>query len=172
MIMPQALKKMAIIAGYLPGESYGLLGPQMAATIICENTPCECIVIAATRDDGKSAIKKALADYFGTRQPVIGFSSLSGNPALYCLAKEFKDEGAITILAGPQAEPDFVGETAWQKYPHRFKGFSENFTFACPRLKTESMDIDTNSLTALFTSISYDIAISSRTRKPNPGSGV
>jgi len=130
MFMPQALKKMAIIAGYLPGESYGLLGPQMAATIIRENTPCECIVIAATRDDDKACIKKALADYFGAEQTIVGFSSLSGNPALYSLAKEFKDEGAITILAGPQAEPDFVGETARQKYPHRFKGFSENFTFA------------------------------------------
>ncbi|MBW1735711.1 MAG: hypothetical protein JRF51_16200 [Deltaproteobacteria bacterium] len=31
--------RMAIIAGYVPGESYGLLGPQMAATVIQENTP-------------------------------------------------------------------------------------------------------------------------------------
>jgi hypothetical protein len=123
--MPQAL-----IAGYIPGESYGLLGPQMAATIISEYTPCECIVIAATRDDDKVSIKKTLSDYFGTEQPIIGFSSLSGNPALFSLAKELKDEGAITILAGPQAEPDFIGETAWQKYPHRFKGYAENFNFA------------------------------------------
>lgn len=102
----------------------------MAATIIREYTPSECIVIAATRDDDEVSIKKALSDYFGTEQPIIGFSSLSGNPALFSLAKELKDEGATTILAGPQAEPDFVGETAWQKYPHRFKGFSENFNFA------------------------------------------
>ena len=32
------MKKMAIITSYFDGESYGLLGPQMAATVIQRNT--------------------------------------------------------------------------------------------------------------------------------------
>jgi hypothetical protein len=44
------------------------------------------------------------------------------------LAKELRDEGAVTILAGPQADVDFIGEEDWQKYSHRFKGFSDHFS--------------------------------------------
>ena len=50
---------MVIIASYFAGETYGLLGPQMAATIIQENTPYECIVIAVTREDDKKVLKRA-----------------------------------------------------------------------------------------------------------------
>ena len=53
-------KKMAIIAGYFEHESYGLLGPQMAATIIQDHTPYDCIVIAVPREYDKASLKKAL----------------------------------------------------------------------------------------------------------------
>ena len=46
---------MAIISSYLPGETYGLLGPQIAAGTIEENTGYDCIVIAVTREDDKGA---------------------------------------------------------------------------------------------------------------------
>jgi hypothetical protein len=55
---------MAIISSYFKDESYGLLGPQIAATIIEENTDYDCIVIAVARDDDKSLIKSFLYDYF------------------------------------------------------------------------------------------------------------
>jgi hypothetical protein len=122
--------KMAIIAGYFENESYGLQGPQMAATIIRDHTPYDCIVIAVTREYEKSNLKKALYDYFAAEKPVIGFSSLSGRQDLFDLAKELKNDGAITILAGPQADVDFVGEEGWRDHPHRFKGLSESFNFA------------------------------------------
>jgi len=61
--------KAAIIASYFADETYGLLGPQMAATVIRENTPFDCIVITVTRDDDKSLLKKALAEYFGKARP-------------------------------------------------------------------------------------------------------
>ena len=121
---------MAIIASYLPDESYGLLGPQMAATIIQEHTPYQCLVIAVTRQYDRMTLKKSLADYFGRERPVIGFSTLSGRADLFALAKEFKEEGALTILAGPQADVDYHGEVAWEKQEHRFKGLSENFSVA------------------------------------------
>jgi len=122
-------KKMAIISGYFKDETYGLLGPQMAATIIRDNSPYECIVIAVTNEDDKTILKEALMDYFGKQQPIIGFSALSGRQDLFSLAKELKDEGAVTLLAGPQTDVDFSGEKNWQNYPHRFKGLSESFSF-------------------------------------------
>ncbi len=121
---------MAIIASYFAGEAYGLLGPQMAATIIEDNAPYDCIVIAVAREDDKGLLKKALIDYFGQQRPVIGFSTLCGREDLFSFAKELKDEGAITILGGPQADVDYLGEKGWQDYPHRFQGLSANFTFS------------------------------------------
>ena len=120
---------MAIITSFFKGETYGLLGPQMAATIIQENTPYACIVIAVTREDDRASLKKALADYFDAQRPIVGFSSLSGREDLFSLAKELREEGAITILAGPQANVDFLGERDWQNHPHRFRGLSANFSF-------------------------------------------
>jgi len=122
--------QMAIITSYVPDAAYGLLGPQMAATIIQDHTRHPCIVIAVTRDDDKDSLKKALYDYFGSRRPVIGFSALSGREDLFSLAKELKDEGAVTILAGPQADADFRGEEGWQQHPHRFQGLADRFRFA------------------------------------------
>ena len=122
-------KKMVIITSFFKDESYGLLGPQMAATIIEDHTPYECIVIAVTREYDKAALKKKLAEYFGAARLLIGFSSLSGREDLFDLAGELKDEGAVTILAGPQADVDFSGEVGWHDQPHRFKGLGANFSF-------------------------------------------
>jgi hypothetical protein len=122
-------KKMAIITSYFKGETYGLLGPQMAATIIEDHGACECIVIAVTREDERTTLKTVLTDYFAAQRPIIGFSALSGRVDLFSLAAELKAEGAITILAGPQANVDFSGERGWRNHPHRFKGFWECFDF-------------------------------------------
>ena len=123
-------KKMAIIASYFAGETYGLLGPQMAATVIQENTPYDCIVIAVAREDDKALLKSTLADYFGVERPIIGFSTLSGREDLFSFAKECKAEGALTILAGPQADVDYLGENNWQEHPYRFQGLTANFSFS------------------------------------------
>ena len=121
---------MVIIASYFAGETYGLLGPQIAATVIQENTSYECIVVAVAREDDKTALKKGLAEYFGRERPVIGFSTLSGRQDLFALAKELKDEGAFTILAGPQADVDYTGEKGWEDHDHHFKGVSDQFSIA------------------------------------------
>jgi len=103
-------KKMVIVTSFFKDETYGLLGPQMAATIIQDHTPYECIVIAVPRDYDQIALKKKLTEYFRTARLLIGFSSLSGRQDLFDLAGELKAEGAVTILAGPQAAVDFAGE--------------------------------------------------------------
>jgi len=120
---------MAIITSYFKGEAYGLLGPQMAATIIEDHGGCECIVIAVTREDEKATLKTVLEDYFGAQTPIIGFSALSGREDLFSLAGELRKQGAITILAGPQANVDFSGERGWRRHPHRFKGYWESFDY-------------------------------------------
>lgn len=123
-------RRMAIISSYFEGETYGLLGPQMAATLIRDHSPFECIVIAVTREDRPAEIKKALQDYFGSQRPLIGFSTLSGREDLFALAGELKASGAVTILAGPQADVDFKGEHNWPRHANRFKGWSANFSMA------------------------------------------
>lgn len=123
-------RKMAIIASYFAGETYGLLGPQMAGTVIQENTAYDCIVIAVAREYDKHNLNTALYNYFGSQRPVIGFSTLAGRPDLFSLARGLKDEGAITILAGPQADVDYMGETSQQDNPHRFPGLSKHFSFS------------------------------------------
>jgi hypothetical protein len=123
-------KKMAIIVSYFSGESYGLLGPQMAATIIQKNTDYDCMVLALDRQDDKAVLKKTLADYFGPDRPLIGFSTLSGREDLFDLAKELTEQGAFTILAGPQADADFRGEKDWQNHAGRFSGLSRHFSCA------------------------------------------
>ncbi|MGD8302765.1 MAG: hypothetical protein PVI55_10115 [Desulfobacterales bacterium] len=125
-----APRKMVIVTSYFKGEAYGLLGPQMAATIIEDNCNCECMVIAVSRDDDPAVLKKALADYFGVDRPIVGFSALSGREDLFSLAADLKDDGVITILAGPQANVDFTGEKGRQAYPHRFKGLWKSFSYA------------------------------------------
>ena len=123
-------QKMIIVAGYMEGESYGLLGPQLAASIIEENTLYECIVVALPREFDRSLLKKALQDYFGNRRPVIGFSYLAGRTDLFSLARELKEEGSFTILAGPQADVDFLGEKGREDHPHYFQGLSDCFSMA------------------------------------------
>ncbi len=152
-------KKFVIISGYFDNESYGLLGPQMAATIIQEKTDYECIVIALSNNFNKANLKKALSKYFGTTQnenviPIVGFSTLGGRLDLFEFAKELKSEGTITILAGPQAGVDYIGEQEKDIFPHRFQGFTDNFNFAIqgpaeqitPFLKADIDTIDFESL--------------------------
>ena len=123
-------KKFAIVAGYFDGETYGLLGPQLAATLIREHTGHDSIVVAVTREDDKGQLKKALMDWFGEAPPLIGFSLLGGREDLLDFAREMKDAGAVTVLAGPQADVDFLGEIDWPNHPHRFKGYADHFSLA------------------------------------------
>ena len=124
-------KAMVILANYAgTEEGYGLLGPQMAATIIQDNTGYECIVVAIGHDFDKELIKKNIIQLAGSERPIIGFSSLGGRPDLWELAKELKAEGAITILGGPQTDVDYIGETGWEQHPHRFPGVRDSFSLA------------------------------------------
>ncbi len=128
--MGKKTKKFLILTGYFKDESYGLLGPQMAATLISDNTDYDCIVAAVTSENDKKELRAALNSYFEGQKKLVGFSSLGGRPDLFEFAKELKNEGAVTLLAGPQAGPDYKGEIGWESRSHRFKGLSDHFSFA------------------------------------------
>ena len=124
-------KMMAILANCADiEEGYGLLGPQMAATVIEDNTDYECVVVAVGHDSDKELIKKNVIQLVGRGRPIIGFSSLGGRPELWEVARELKEEGAVTILGGPQSDVDYVGETGWERHHHRFPGLRDSFSFA------------------------------------------
>ncbi|MEJ2025796.1 MAG: hypothetical protein P8Y00_12450, partial [Deltaproteobacteria bacterium] len=74
--------------------------------------------------------REMLWDFFGSQRPVIGFSTLSGRQDLVHLAGALRNDGAITFLAGPQSDVDYGGEVDWKLHPHRFRGFSKEFSFA------------------------------------------
>jgi hypothetical protein len=122
---------MVILANYADtGDSYGLLGSQVAATIISDNTEYDCIVIAVGHEYDGHQIKKVIKQKCGHNRPVVGFGNLGGRPDLWILAGELKEEGAVTILGGPQADIDYIGEVDWEKHPNRFQGVGDNFTYA------------------------------------------
>ena len=153
-------KIMIILANYASTEEgYGLLGPQMAATIIQNNTGYECIVVAVGHDFDKELIKKNIIQLVDSERPLIGFSSLGGRPELWELARELKAEGAITILGGPQADVDYIGETGWEQHPHRFPGVKDSFNLALqgpaeqliPFINSEGKGVPEKISGALFT---------------------
>ena len=123
-------KKMVIVTGYVDGETYGLLGPQLAASIIQEHTSYDCIVVAVTRADDQDLLKSALQDYFRNSMPIAGFSYLAGRRDLFRLARDLKEAGCLTLLAGPQADVDFLGEKGRLDHPHYFQGLSDCFSMA------------------------------------------
>jgi hypothetical protein len=124
-------KTMVIVANYAdPGEGYGLLGPQMAATIIQENTDFECIVVAVGHDFDKEQLRDHIITLGGKDRPIIGFSNIGGRPEFWDFAHELKQEGGVTILGGPQADVDFRGEINWEKHQNRFSGVKHSFSFA------------------------------------------
>lgn len=124
-------KKMVIISNYsYAGEGYSLFGPQIAATVIQDYSDYECVVLAIGREFDNEIVKKMIYSLVGSSEPIIGFSHLAERRELWQLAGELKEEGAITILGGPQADVDYLGEVGWQYYDHRFRGVSDSFTFA------------------------------------------
>ncbi|MCR4419597.1 MAG: hypothetical protein QHH27_04660 [Clostridia bacterium] len=122
--------RMVIITSYFQGQTYGMLGPQLAATVIQENTPYECLVVALTGEEPHAEVRKAIYSYLGEDRPVVGFSTLSGRPELFELAASFKQDGVTTVLGGPQAAVDFLGEEGKDLEPHRFQGYHRCFSFA------------------------------------------
>ena len=124
-------ERMVIVTGYVEGESYGLLGPQLAASIIQGNAKFDCVVVAVTREDDKDCSQKDPARLF--REQSAGhwfFVSWVDEQTFSRLPVISRKRDRFTILAGPQADVDFVGEKGRQHHPHYFQGLSDCFSMA------------------------------------------
>lgn len=124
-------KKMVIVSNYsYEQDNYSLLGPQMAATIIEDNTDYECNVLAIGRNFDNQLANRCIKKLLEGSKPIIGFSHLAERLDLYNLSRQLKENGAITILGGPQSDVNYLGEVGWRQYDHRFHGLRDAFTFA------------------------------------------
>jgi hypothetical protein len=122
--------QLTIITSYFANETYGILGPQLAAGLINAQTPHECRVLALTKEYNADEVIRQVLAVADSTEPMVAFSTLSGRPDLFDLAQRFRKAGATTLLAGPQAAADYQGETGRNNHPHRFQGLSDHFTYA------------------------------------------
>jgi hypothetical protein len=111
-----------IIFTHHTGEPHGILGAQVAATFFQQKLSMPTIVVGIERNFSKEPLLRFVDEYYAGRQRVAPFSHLCGRKDIMGLVQELKQEGFITILAGPQARQDYNGEPDADSYPHRFRG--------------------------------------------------
>jgi len=111
-----------IIFTHHTGEPYGILGAQVAATFFERKLSLPSIVVGVKRDFLKEGLFHFIDDYYTGKDRVVAFSHLCGRKDLIALVGELKQQGFTTVLGGPQARQDYVGEPSTDSYPHRFKG--------------------------------------------------
>jgi hypothetical protein len=132
-----------IIFTHHSGEPHGILGAQMAATFLERKLSIPSIVVGIERDFSKERLLGFIDEYYAGKERVVAFSHLCGRPDLIDLARDLKEDGFITILGGPQAREDYLGEPDTDSYPHRFRGLKSvaDIAFQGPvdHLKTDHL---------------------------------
>jgi hypothetical protein len=111
-----------IIFTHHTGESHGILGAQVAATYIQRNLLIPSIVVGIERDFSREHLFRFIDEYYTGKEKVAAFSHLCGRKDIIGLIQELKQKGFMTILGGPQARQDYMGEPDSDSYPHRFRG--------------------------------------------------
>jgi hypothetical protein len=119
-----------IIFTHHTGEPHAILGAQVAATFFQRKLSIPSIVVGIERDFSKEQLLRFIDEYYAGKEKVAAFSHLCGRKDIIGLAKELKQEGFITILAGPQVRQDYNGEPEVDSYPHRFRGLKSIFDLA------------------------------------------
>jgi radical SAM superfamily enzyme YgiQ (UPF0313 family) len=118
-----------IILSHHTGESYGLLGPQLVASFISSQLGIPTFVVGLLRKFDRRELFRFLEEHYKNQKKIIGFSHLCGRPDLLELMGELKTSGFRTVLGGPQAISDFLGEEGAEKSPWRFKGLKDRVDF-------------------------------------------
>jgi hypothetical protein len=126
-------RKMLIITHHT-GEPHAILGAQIAATYMTWNLDIPTIVVGVTRGFDHEMLLDFVDNHYRDKERIICFSHLSGRKDLIELIGTLKDKGFRTILGGPQAVQDYVGEQDSNRYPLRFKGLKDvvNLAFSGP----------------------------------------
>jgi hypothetical protein len=124
----------------------------VAATFFSRKLSLPSIVIGIERDFSKERLLDFVDGYYGEKwspagestlstersrsatsrpknrefllpgQKIVAFSHLCGRKDLLQFIQDLKQKGFTTILGGPQARQDYVGEPEADAYPHRFSG--------------------------------------------------
>jgi len=134
-----------IIFTHHSGEPHGILGAQMAATFLERKLSIPSIVVGIERDFSKERLLGFIDEYYAGKERGVAFSHLCGRPDLIELARELKEDGFVTILGGPQAREDYIGEPDTDSHPHRFRGLKSivDIAFQGPvdHLKTDHLGL-------------------------------
>jgi hypothetical protein len=123
-----------IIFTHHTGEPHGILGAQIAATFFQQKLLIPSIVVGIERDFSKEQLFHLINQYYTEGEKIVAFSHLCGRKDIIGLIAELKQKGFITILGGPQARQDYMGELDSDSYPHRFRGLKSivDLTFHGP----------------------------------------
>src|SRR4030042_1328741 len=113
-----------IIFTHHTGEPHGMLGAQIAATFFQQRLSIPSIVVGIERDFSREQLFHFIGQYYAEKEKIVAFSHLCGRKDIIGLIEGLKQKGFITILGGPQARQDFVGEPDSDAYPHRFRGLN------------------------------------------------
>ena len=111
-----------LIITHHTGEPHSIFGAQVAATYMTRRLDIPSLVIGVTRDFEREALLAFIDEYYHARERTICFAHLSGRKDLIEFIKTMKEKGFRTILGGPQAVQDYMGEVDIDRYPLRFKG--------------------------------------------------
>jgi hypothetical protein len=111
-----------IIFTHHTGEPHGLLGPQVAATFLHRRLSIPSVVVGIQRSFSRERLFSFIDEYHSGKERLVAFSHLCGRKDLFDLAGELRHRGFTTILAGPQAHQDYIGEPEIDLYPNRFTG--------------------------------------------------
>jgi hypothetical protein len=114
-----------LIITHHTGELHGILGAQVAATYVTQRLGIPSIVVGITRDFEQEELLTFICKYYSDKERIICFSHLCGRKDLIELIRILKDAGFRTILGGPHAVQDYLGEPDIDKYPLRFKGLKD-----------------------------------------------
>lgn len=119
-----------LIITHHTGEPHSLLGPQVAATYITRRLHMPCTVVGVTRNFNREKLLEFINGHYGAGERIICFSHLCGRKDLIDLIGVLKGEGFRTILGGPQAVQDYLGEEDTVRYPLRFPGLQDSVDMA------------------------------------------
>ncbi len=119
-----------IILTHHSGEPHGILGAQLAATFLEQKLSLPSMVVGVERGFSKDRLLGFIDEYYQKKEKRIAFSHLCGRKDLIELIRELKRRGFFTLLGGPQAREDYVGEPESHRYPHRFQGLKSTVDIA------------------------------------------
>ena len=119
-----------IICTHHTGEPPGILGAQIAATYFTRHLSIPSIVVGLTREFLKEKFLSFVEEHYRGKERIIAFSHLCGRKDILELIRTVQGMGFTTILGGPQALQDYMGEPDAENYPHRFHGLKNRVDIA------------------------------------------